>query len=33
MESAEINMDIVVAYFIDIGIDIVVLNLIDIGRY
>jgi hypothetical protein len=33
MESAEGNMDIFVAYFIDIGVDIVVTGLIDIGRY
>jgi hypothetical protein len=33
MESAEGNMDIVMAYFIDIGVDIVVADLIDIGRY
>jgi hypothetical protein len=33
MESAEGSMDIVVAYFIDIGVDIIVTDLIDIGRY
>jgi hypothetical protein len=33
MESAEGNMDVVVAYLIDISMDLVVTDLITSGRY